>query len=239
MPLLNNRMASSLGLRAVSLLRGLPDSAIEEVSALCTWRRYRKGQQIVARAARDRDVYLVVGGRVRVTAFSTTGRQVTFRDIERGEWFGELAALDGQPRSADVVALEDAVVASVAAVQFRALLHRYPSACDAVLSRLAQSVRELTARVFDLSTLGVQNRLHAEVLRMARAAGVERNTARIAPPPKHADIASQISTYREQVTREISALVRRGLLARSTSALIVRDFAGLEQLVKNVTAFMG
>jgi CRP-like cAMP-binding protein len=90
--------------------------------------------------------------------------------------------------------------------------------------------------VIDLSTLGVQNRIHAEILRLAREAGVERNSARIVPGPKHADIASQVSTYREQVTRELSALAKTGVLGKEGSALVVRDMKRLEKMVEDVRA---
>jgi len=92
----------------------------------------------------------------------------------------------------------------------------------------------LSDRVIDLSTLGVQNRIHAEILRLARAAGVARNRARLEPGPKHADIASQVSTYREQVTRELSALARAGILEKDGPALVVRDVARLEKMVEDV-----
>src|SRR6185295_9890002 len=117
---------------------------------------------------------------------------------------------------------------------FRGLLHEHPAACDRMLHRLVTSVRELTERVFDLSTLGVQNRVHAELLRLARQAGVKANAARIDPAPKHTEIASQVSTYREQVTRELSAMARRGLVQGSGRALVITDIARIEKIVAEV-----
>ena len=117
---------------------------------------------------------------------------------------------------------------------FRRLLHEHSAVCDRMLHRLVASIRELTDRVFEFSTLGVQNRVHAELLRLARQAGVKGNTARIDPAPKHADVASQVSTYREQVTRELTAMVKLGLLQRSSGALVIPDVARLEKLVADV-----
>ena len=102
------------------------------------------------------------------------------------------------------------------------------------MHRLVTSVRELTERVFDLSTLGVQNRVHAELLRLARQAGVKGNTVSIDPAPKHSDIASQVSTYREQVTREMSAMVKQGLIQRAGGALLIPDVERLERIVAEV-----
>jgi len=103
-----------------------------------------------------------------------------------------------------------------------------------MLLRLGSLVRELSERVIDLSTLGVQNRIYAELLRLAREAGVTGNTARIDPAPKHTDLASRVSTYREQVTRELSALVRMGIVERGNHALVIRDVTRLERLVEEV-----
>ena len=225
---------SVVGLRSIRLFEGLPAPALEHIAGHCRWRRYAAGERIISREAPDTDVYFIVGGQVQATAFSGSGRQVTYRGMRAGDWFGDFAAIDGLARSADIVALEDTLVASMAPAQFRALLHDHPDVCDRMLRRLVSCVRELTDRVFDFSTLGVQNRVHAELLRLARIGGVSANAARIDPAPKHSDIASQISTYREQVTREISAMVKQGLVLRSGRALVIPDVARLEKLVADV-----
>jgi CRP-like cAMP-binding protein len=100
-----------------------------------------------------------------------------------------------------------------------------------MLRRCVKSIRELTERVFDFSTRGVHNRLHAELLRLAREAGVTGNAARIDPAPTHAEIAGHISTYREQVTRELSAMARQGLIQRTRGALLIPDVKRLERVV--------
>jgi CRP-like cAMP-binding protein len=227
---------SALGLRNVKLRHGLSQERLHILAAQCTWRSVEPGQAIVARNSRDRDVHFVVGGRVRVTTFSAGGRQVTFRDEEAGEMFGALAAIDGKPRSADVLALDTVLVASLTPQAFRELIAAEPMVRERVLQRLAELVRQLSERVIELSTLGVQNRIHAELLRLARQSGAPGNRARLDPAPKHADIASQVSTYREQVTRELSALARQGLLAKEGHALVLPDLARLERMVAEVRA---
>lgn len=226
--------ASTWGLKKVRLLQGLSQERLEHLAAQCHWRQVEPGQVIVARNSPDRDVHFVVSGRVRVTSFSAGGRQVTFRDEDAGEMFGDLAAIDARPRSADVLALDGVLVASLSPEDFRALVAAEPLVQERVLQRLAGLVRLLSERVIELSTLGVQNRIHAELLRLARATGEGGNRVRIDPAPKHADIASQVSTYREQVTRELSALTRQGLLEKDGSALVLTDVAKLERIVEEV-----
>lgn len=225
---------SGIGMRMIGLLEGLEPAVLDALARACTWRHAQAGQRIISRQATDRDVYMIIRGKVRATAFSVAGRQVTFRDIAAGELFGDLSAIDGRARSADVVALEPTFLASMSPDLFRKLLREHPLLAERMLVRLARSVRELSDRLFDLTTLGVQNRVHAELLYLAREAGVQGNRARIDPAPKQADIASQVSTYREQVTREFSAMAKAGLIRRDGGALIVLDVARLARLVDEV-----
>lgn len=231
-----NVQASSLGLRRIEIFNGLADERLEAIARGCAWRNLAPGTQVLSRKSSDCDVYLLVTGRVRVTTYSAAGRQVTFRDCMPGDFFGEVAAIDEMPRSADVLALESSLLACMRAADFRKLLREEPMVAERVLRRLAGLVRRLSERVIDLSTLGVHHRIHGELLRLAREAGVAGNTARIDPAPKHADVASQVSTYREQVTRELSALAKAGVLGKDGRALVVRDVARLEKMVDEVKA---
>ncbi|MDQ0085304.1 CRP-like cAMP-binding protein [Variovorax boronicumulans] len=230
---------SSLALRQIALLEGLSDQRLDLLARQCLWHSVEAGKPLLLRAEQQGDLFLLVSGRVRVTTYSANGRQVTFRDSEAGEHFGDIAAIDGGPRSADVVTLEPSVVASLDRAAFMTLLHDEPLVAQRVMLRLVSLVRQLSERVIDLSTLGVQNRLHAELLRLARTAGIVGNQARLDPAPKHAALASQISTNREQVTRELNVLVRGGVLRKDDKALLVADVARLELMVSQVRGDAG
>lgn len=224
-------LRSSLALRRVALLDALSDDRLDRVAQACRWQSVEADQPLVLRAQDEGDVYFIVSGRVRITTYAASGRQVTFRDCGEGELFGELAAIDGGPRSADVLTLQPSVLASLAPADFRALLREEPLLAERVMFRLASLVRQLSERIIDLSTLEVPQRLQAELLRMAHAAGVADNRARLEPSPKHAALASQISTNREQVTRELNALVRQGVLQKDGKALVVADVQHLARTV--------
>lgn len=224
-------LRSSLALRRVALLDALSDDRLDRVAQACRWQSVEADQPLVLRAQDEGDVYFIVSGRVRITTYAASGRQVTFRDCGEGELFGELAAIDGGPRSADVLTLQPSVLASLAPADFRALLREEPLLAERVMLRLASLVRQLSERIIDLSTLEVPQRLQAELLRMAQAAGVADNRARLEPSPKHAALASQISTNREQVTRELNALVRQGVLQKDGKALVVADVQHLARTV--------
>jgi CRP-like cAMP-binding protein len=225
---------SAFGLRHVGVLEGLPDATLEALARECTWRRFEPDQYIISRDADDHNAYFIISGRVRATMYSRAGKQVTFTDQVAGELLGELSAIDGGRRALDVIALEPTLVASIPAATFMRLLLTQPLVAERVLRRLTRLLRDTAERVIELSTLGVQNRIHAEILRLAMKAGVHANQARLDPAPKHADIASNVSINREQVTREISALTNTHLLAREGSALLVLDVARLARMVAEV-----
>jgi CRP-like cAMP-binding protein len=218
-------------LRNVGLLAGLSDTRLEALARQCAWRSHEKGAVIISRDSDDGGVYFLVTGTVRITSYSQAGRETTFRDIEAGQTFGELAAIDNEPRSADVLALESSLTAALPPEAFRELLRQEHLVAERLLRRLTGMVRLLSERVVELSTRSVPSRIHAELLRLAREAGINKNSARLSPPPRQADLAARVSTYREQVTREFSALTRQGILGKEKDALLVRDVARLEALV--------
>ena len=226
---------SALGLRNIRLLEGLPTDVLDGIVRDCVWKPAPKGRTVISRSARDNDVYMIVAGHVEVTAYSAEGRKLNFREMYAGECFGEFAAIDGSPRSATVIAKANSFFAVMKPAQFRRLLHEHAVVGDRMLTRLTAAVRDLTDRLFELSTLGVRDRVHAEVLRLAQKAGVSDNVARVYPVPSHAEIASNISTGREEVSRELSAMAKRlGLVRREGKALLILDVRRLEKIVAEV-----
>jgi CRP-like cAMP-binding protein len=149
--------------------------------------------------------------------------------MESGGFFGELAAIDGKPRSAGVLALTDAVMAAMPGPVFLETLRDHPDVSMRVLKLLAARVRALDNRVLEYSSLNVRQRVYAELLRLARPLDHDGRSAVISPPPTHADVAARVSTHREGVAREMKRLERDGLLQRRRGALVLTDVPNLVQ----------
>ncbi|MEQ8660106.1 MAG: Crp/Fnr family transcriptional regulator [Gammaproteobacteria bacterium] len=222
-------------LNAVDLFRGLAVTERRAIAAHLAAVRYPAGRTIVTQDDVRNDVYFILGGSVRAAFHGASGRDVQFRDQHAGEMFGELSAIDGRPRSAEVSALTEVFLAVAGARDFVAIASTHPEVARRLFAQLAERVRALSDRVVEFSTLGVSNRIHGELLRLAREHGSAGNTALIRPAPTHADIASRVSTHREAVTREIAALARDGILVRGRGQIAVSDVARLEALVAAVT----
>lgn len=218
----------------VSLLADLKPDELARVEQMCRWKSYENQEQIIDRQSDSSDIYFVVSGAVRVVIYSLSGREITLDDLSEGNHFGELSALDDEPRSASVMALGRTLIAALPQERFLSLLREYPDMSLNVMRYMCHIIRVATDRIMDLSTLGANNRIHAELLRQARATMTFDNTAELKPIPVHSDLASRVSTTRETVARVMNDLARQGILERGKDALIIQDIERLQAMVDEV-----
>lgn len=218
-------------LGGIPLLADLGELERQRYESVCSWRSYQSDQEIIGRESDSTDVFFVVAGTVRVVNYSFSGREISYEDIGAGHLFGELAAIDGKPRSASVVAMDEALLAAMPAPAFLKLVTEHPPVAHAMMQRLAEIIRASTDRIMDLSTVGAHNRVFAEIVRLARPNLKDDGTAEIRPIPVHADIASRVSTTRESVARAISELIKKRLVTREDDGLVIVDFMQLEDVV--------
>ncbi len=115
-------MALPRSLDGVAIFKGLPSDALAKIQSRCAWRHYEPREPIVEYLDSSTEVYFITMGEVRVSIYSVDGKAVTFRDLGHGEMFGEIAAIDGGPRSTSVEARTSCLIASMPAAIFRELL---------------------------------------------------------------------------------------------------------------------
>jgi len=228
-------MASGQSLEKVAIFAGLPADSLARIEKRCSWRRYEPGESIVDYLDASNDVYFIAAGEARASIYSVDGKAVTFTDLGPGEMFGEYAAIDGAPRSATIEARTGCHVASMSGATFRELLKQEPTLMLALLEQFVAKIRILTTRVYEFSALAVNNRIRAELLRLAKLAPQSGKSARIGSAPTHSEIASRISTHREAVTRELNRLSRLGIVERQGNALLVKDVDRLADMVREIT----
>lgn len=195
------------------------------------------GRTIVALGDETIKVYIILEGRLQVALFSSGGGEVVLRNLGAGAMFGDLAAIDGQPRSASIVALTDCVLASIPGEVFRDAVCRTPESACWIARRFAGQIRALSQKLFELNVLAVPSRLHCELLRLCHSgSGAEAGV--IEPFPTHAELASRIGSHREAVTREMGYLSKRGIVRQSGRRTVV-DIAALSDLVSDVAGDVG
>jgi len=221
-------------LDGIGILEDLPESERAMLARRASWRDYAKGEQIIDKDSDSRDVYFVVDGTVQVVNYSYTGREVSYAEIEAGGFFGEMAAIDGNPRSASVVAMKKSTLASLSPELFKQCVMDSPGFGWAIMQRLVGLMRGSNDRIMDLSTLSAYNRVYAQLLRIARPNMDEEDfSAAIEKLPTHSNLASRAGTTRETVARAISDLVRRGVAEKRPHGLYFPDLMELEDIVES------
>jgi CRP/FNR family transcriptional regulator, cyclic AMP receptor protein len=214
------------------ILRDLPPAALDDLSRACIWLSVKAGKQILLAKEPSSEVYFVAEGKVRVLLYSAAeGKPVLFTTLGPFEMFGEMAAIDGNPRSTTVEAEEDCTLAILPPEHFHRLIQAYPAFAFAVMKRLAGLVRRLTERVYEFSTLSVQARVHAEFLRLAALAGERDDQALLYPAPLLVDLAARVSTHREAVSRVISRLQEKGIVRREGAGIRILSLDRLRNLL--------
>ncbi|MCZ6591780.1 MAG: Crp/Fnr family transcriptional regulator [Alphaproteobacteria bacterium] len=219
-------------LRDIALFVDLSADELTHIAERCRWIDCAAGRQIIDHLDDTTDCFLIASGSVRVIVNSSSGKEITFRDIGAGEVVGELSALDGRPRSASVVALTDARIARLSSTDLWDILQRNPDAAAVLIRRLTALVRQMSDRVVAITALPVGPRVQVELLRLALDVGVTDNRAVILGAPTHAEIASRVAARREAVTREISRLADAGIVDRHGRDLVVTDVAALRSSVE-------
>ena len=226
-------------LAGIALFEGLAEAERGRLEAACRWRQYGAGDSILESGSVSRDVFFVLQGAANIVNFSPTLREVAYATVRTGDYFGELAAIDREPRSANVIAVEDSLVAVMPASVFVELLQRRADVTFRVLQHLTQMVRAGDARILELSTLAATQRVYAELLRMAKPDAAVPGLWVIRPLPPLRDVASRVSTTRETAVRALSHLYASGLVRRKGRNLYLMDRARLAEDLKALQAHGG
>ena len=222
---------SSRSLAVIRMFKGLDDKARRTLEDKCRWRWVKTGERIVEQGSETSEVFFVVEGSVNIVNTAISGREVAFANLPAGEFFGELSAIDGEPRSATAVAAEPSLVAFMPSTLFLKVLQERVEVTFELLLRLARMVRAGDVRIMELSTLAATQRVYAELLRMAQPDAAVPSLWVVRPLPPLREIAGRVSTTRETVARAMSQLYSNGLLRRKGRNLYLMDRAKLEDFV--------
>jgi CRP-like cAMP-binding protein len=208
-------------LARVPFFKDISDLDFTRFDQRCIWRRYDDGEIIVDYGDETSDVYFIIAGEVRILIRTLAGKEIILGESRAGQFFGEMAAIDGTGRSANVTALTRSELCIIPAQVFREMLFSSQAACEKILRLLTGRVRELNARLTEHSIFDLKHRLYAELLRMAVPRPANPTERMVSPPPFHHVLAARIGCRREQVTRELSSLTQEGLVEKTRGALVL------------------
>ncbi len=209
----------------------VPHALVDAMRARGEVLNFRKGNVILTANTDSQEVYLIQRGSLQVTMLAPNGRETIFRTIGAGQCFGELSAIDGSRRSANVTALSDGSALWMTKQAFLGVLRASGELSLWFLQQYTHQIRELTDRIYELSTYAVSTRLQCELLRLVMQGGVDTGTFVIRRGPTHAELAARIGTNRESVTREMGLLADAGILTQKGRSLTVHSVSALRALV--------
>jgi len=169
--------------RANRVFRHMTPAEVESLCGAIEHLSYDKGEMILQRHDTEGGVYLLLEGVLLANQYARSGREVGYRRIMPGSYFGEIAAIDGLPRSVNIVALEDARIARLPQSLVRRLFEESPRFMKALLEDMAGLARALTDRLFELTAVSVACRVDIELLRMASTASADGRQAVITDCP--------------------------------------------------------
>ena len=195
----------------------LPASLRQEIEAVATVRAFPKRALIVTEGDDTDSLYVILSGKARIYVSDDKGREMQLNQIGPGEYFGEVT-LDGGPRSASVMALEDCRCAVVKRAELLQFLEQHPDFALHVMRKLAYRVRTLTENVRSLGLMDVYGRVARLLLELAenkdgRTVITERLT--------HKDIASRVGASREMISRIFSDLSDGGYVRKEEGHLVI------------------
>lgn len=207
-------------LRAIPLFGRVSEVDLEELAQHLIERRFPKNATVVEEGLPGDYMYVIREGRAKVTKASEDGREKIMNFLEAGAFFGDMALLGDETRSASVKTLEDSVLLALSRRDFIDLLRQSPDLSLAVIEELANRLRETNEQARSLSFQGVEERTRNLFDRIAR----EEDAApghRITPALTHQQIADMVGTSRETVTRAIKQLKSSGWLSQEGKRYVI------------------
>jgi len=212
-------------LRNVSLFKGLNEEGLEALAELCFTREFAKESVIILAEEEGDALSIIEEGQVKVCISSEEGREVILSLLGPGAVFGELALLDGKPRSANVIATDDTSLVMLRRSDFQQLIYKTPQIAMALLAELARRLRRTDRQIEGLALLDVTSRISETLLQLADDQG--KDTAEgiaIDSRPTHQELANMSGTTRETVSRALKRLEDQGYIScRGRKIIILRE----------------
>lgn len=219
-------------LRNVPIFARLTPSQLDLLEASLGTRSFTRGETIFAQGREGDLLYLIVHGQVRIYTVSQLGQELSVKIFRDGEFFGELALLDGQPRSASAQAMCPTSTLTLHRHAFREAIQTMPAIAVLVLEELSVRLRRTNTYVEHLASHSAPQRVVRTLLDLADQHGESDDgvTARINLHLTQDDLASLAGTTRETVNRVLSSLRDQGLIQIERARVSVLNLPRLERM---------
>lgn len=216
-------------LRKTPLFASLTEKELQALAARTIRRRFQRGELLFGEGDPCTGLFLVASGKIRIFKLSPSGREQVLAIEGPGSSFAELPVFDGGNYPAAASASEDAEVLFVSRKDFQNFCREHPEVGLKVIAVVGSRLRRLVGIIEELSFTTVRQRLIALILRLAQASGSpSREGVRVELTMSHQDLAAELGTVRELVSRNLSRLQAEGFLDVDGRKIMVKDLAGLK-----------
>ena len=223
-------------LRRSAVLGRLSDAALVRILPFLTKRDFAAGDVIFERGEEGRSMLMVVSGVVKIRSYSLDGRELILNQMVRGEVFGELALLDGEPRSGDAVAVEDTQVLVLDRRDFLPFLAESGDVAADVIRLLCRRIRDTTELAEDAVFEELPHKLLRRIEIWADQLGVPQSNGILV---KHGltqrEIGETIGMVRESVNKQLGTWRASGFLETGRGYILIRDLPGLRSSIDDLS----
>lgn len=217
-------------LRSIALFEGLGDRALEAVAAKTVIKRYSKDRILFREGEPARGLFVVVEGGVKIYRARSDGREQVLHVERPVRSLAEIPLLDGSPYPASARAAEDSRILFLPRDSFEWLYHSNPEIADATVRELARRIRKLVRLVDKLSLQDVPARVATALLEQATAAGEMRTGGSFVLTETQEELAEELGTTRESVSRALSSLRKKGIVSQDGQVVTLLDIEELREL---------
>jgi len=219
-------------LRSCALFKVVDDATLTLVAASLRTRRFRRNEVIFHAGDPGDSLFIVESGSVKIVLASPGGEEAIIATLHRGDFFGELAVLDGAERSATAVAFEPTELGALSRGPFLELVDTQAGLRTALLTSLAAELRRLTRHVEELHFLDLPGRLAMRLAELAREADPSGRDVHLPWHYTQSDLASMIGGSRQSVNRLLSSLSDEGLVRIERDAIVIPDVDALARVAE-------
>lgn len=216
-------------LATIPFFSGLDPAALDHVAAGMRSRRFRRGEVIFHLGDPGDALFILLTGDVKISLPSDTGDEAILATLGPGAVFGELALLDGAPRSATATAMSPTEAVVLPRDRFRELIATEAGVRDALLASIAGELRRLTTHVEELHFLDITGRLAARLVRLASEGGTAApgGAVRLRANLTQGDLAAMVGCTRQSVNKLLGQFTDDGLIRQDRDGIVITDLEGL------------
>lgn len=217
-------------LKLIPLFSEMREEDLQQIINMSVRQVYKKDNMVLIEEEIGSTMFIILSGRVKISRISDEGREVILSILVDGDFFGEMAILDGQTRSANAVTLEDTEMMIIRRENFLQILHDHPQVAINLLKELAHRLRRSDSQIKSLSLQNAMGKVASTLLRIADDSGIiKQGRVEIAHLPPQQDLANMAGTSRETISRVIKSLGQLGYVKKEGSKLIIPDYDRFRQ----------